>query len=63
METEKLLLIILAVFVALVIAVFQYLWKNKERSKLDYWLSFFRFLTIFLILLLLINPSLKKKSI
>jgi energy-coupling factor transporter transmembrane protein EcfT len=63
METEKLLLIILAVFVALFIAVFQYLWKNTARSQLDYWLSFFRFLTIFLILLLLINPSFKKNNI
>ncbi|NEW78678.1 MAG: VWA domain-containing protein [Gelidibacter sp.] len=63
METEKLLSIILAVFVALFIAVFQYLWKNKERSQLDYWLSFFRFTTIFLILLLFINPSLKNNNI
>lgn len=63
METEKLLLIILAAFAALFIAVFQYLWKNKERSQLDYWLFFFRFSTIFLILLLLINPSLKKNNI
>ncbi|MDO9038124.1 MAG: VWA domain-containing protein, partial [Lutibacter sp.] len=63
METEKLLLIILALFLALFMAVFQYLWKNTARSQLDYWLSFFRFLTIFLILLLLINPSLKKNNI
>ncbi|PKP08982.1 MAG: hypothetical protein CVU08_14740 [Bacteroidetes bacterium HGW-Bacteroidetes-3] len=63
METEKLLLIILALFVALYIAIFQYLWKNKERSQLDYWLSFFRFTTIFLLLLLLINPSIKKNNV
>ena len=63
METEKLLFIILAVFIALFIAVFQYIYKNKERSQLTYWLSFFRFVTIFLILLLLINPSLKKNNI
>ncbi len=63
METEKLLAIILAVFIALFIAAFQYLWKNKERSQLTYWLSFLRFTTIFLILLLLINPSIKKKNI
>ena len=63
METEKLLLIILALLVALSIAVFQYIFKNKEKSQLDYWLSFFRFITIFLILLLLINPSLKKNNI
>lgn len=63
METEKLLSIILAVFVALFLAVFQYIYKNKERSQLTYWLSFFRFTTIFLILLLLINPSLKKNNV
>ncbi|MBE0422766.1 MAG: VWA domain-containing protein [Lutibacter sp.] len=63
METEKLLLIILATFLALFIAVFQYLWKNKERSQLTYWLSFFRFMTIFLLLLLLINPSFKKNNV
>lgn len=63
METEKLLLIILAAFVALFIAIFHYLWENKERSQLDYWLSFFRFATIFLILLLLINPSIKKNKV
>ena len=63
METEKLLFIMLAVFIALFIACFQYIYKNKERSQLTYWLSFFRFMTIFLILLLLINPSLKKNYI
>lgn len=63
MDTEKLLLIILAAFAALFIAVFQYIYKNKEKSQLAYWLSFFRFITIFLILLLLINPSLKKDNI
>lgn len=63
METEIAFSIILAVFVALIIAIFQYLWKNKERSQLDYWLSFFRFVTVFLILLLIINPSLKKNNI
>ncbi len=63
METEKLLLIILAAFVALFIAVFQYIYKNKEKSQLTYWLSFFRFTTVFLILLLLINPSFKKNNV
>lgn len=63
METATLLSILGAVFIALCIAVFQYLYKNKERSQLIYWLSFFRFLTIFLILLLLINPSLEKNKV
>lgn len=63
MEIEKLLYICLAVFAALFIAAFQYLWKNEEKSQLNYWLSFFRFMTIFLILLLLINPSIKKINV
>lgn len=62
METETLLFIILAVFVALFIALFQYILKNKEKSQLNYWLSFLRFLSIFFILLLLINPSIIKKT-
>jgi hypothetical protein len=63
LETETLLYIILAVFAALTIAVFQYIFKNKEKSQLNYWLSFLRFLSIFTLLLLIINPSIKKNSI
>ena len=63
MKTATLLLILLAVVTALFIAAFQYFYKNKERSQLDYWLSFFRFSAIFLILLLLINPSIEKRTI
>ena len=43
-----------------------YIWssdKNKKEGQLKYWLSFLRFSTIFSILLLLINPSIKKKNI
>ena len=63
MSTATLLLIILAVITALFIAVFQYLFHNKEKGQLNYWLSFFRFLTVFLTLLLLINPSIIKKKV
>lgn len=63
METETLLFIILAAFTALLISVFQYIFKNKEKSQLNYWLSFFRFLSIFFILILFINPSIKKNTI
>ncbi|REE81829.1 hypothetical protein BX611_1368 [Lutibacter oceani] len=63
METETLLYIILAVFSALTIAVFQYIFKNKEKSQLNYWLSFLRFLSVFTLLLLIINPSIKKNNI
>ncbi len=57
------LYIILAVFSALTIAVFQYIFKNKEKSQLNYWLSFLRFLSVFTLLLLIINPSIKKNNI
>ncbi|PCH53238.1 MAG: hypothetical protein COC22_03040, partial [Flavobacteriaceae bacterium] len=61
METETLLFILLALFAALLIALFQYVFKNKEKGQLKYWLSFFRFLTYFCLLLLIVNPSIKKK--
>ncbi|WP_299527142.1 VWA domain-containing protein [uncultured Lutibacter sp.] len=60
METETLLFILIAVFAALLIAIFQYVFKNKEKGQLKYWLSFLRFLTYFSIFLLIINPSIKK---
>jgi len=63
LETATLLLIILAVFTALIIVVFQYLFKKTNKSQLNYWLSFFRFITLFLILILLINPSIERKNI
>lgn len=62
METAQLLLIISAVFVALFLAIFQYILKNKEKSQLNYWLSFLRFLSWLAIFLLLINPSIKKET-
>ena len=36
---------------------------DLEKSQLNYWLSFLRFLSIFTLLLLIINPSIKKNSI
>lgn len=57
------LYIILAVFIALFLAVFQYIFKSKEKSQLNYWLSFLRFLSLFCIFLVFINPSIVKKEI
>ncbi|WP_298366964.1 VWA domain-containing protein [uncultured Lutibacter sp.] len=59
----KTMFIVLAVLLALIVAFFQYLYKNKEKSQLKYWLSFLRFLSVFTILLLLINPSINKTEI
>ncbi len=63
METTTFLLIVIAAITALFLASFQYLFKTKIKSQLNYWLSFFRFLSIFSILILLINPSTKKENI
>lgn len=62
MEIATLLLIILAVFTAFFLTAFQYLCHSKYKSQLKYWLSFFRFITIFLTLILLISPSIKKNT-
>ncbi|WP_457610136.1 VWA domain-containing protein [Lutibacter sp.] len=62
METVTIAFIILAVFVALFIAGFQYLFYKKEKSQLNYWLFFFRFLSVLSILILIINPQIKKKK-
>jgi len=63
METATLLLIISATIFALFIAGFQYIYKTKEKSQLNYWLFIVRFLSIFSILILLINPSIKRTSV
>ena len=57
MQTETLLYIILAGIIALFLALFQYLYKKKSKSKLNMLFAFLRFLTIFSVLLLLINPK------
>lgn len=59
----KIFFILSAVVIAFVISFFQYLYKNKEKGQLKYWLSFLRFLSVFAILFLIINPSFKKTII
>lgn len=57
MQTETLLYIILAGIIALLLAGFQYKFNKKSMSKLNVLFLFLRFLTIFAVLLLLINPK------
>ena len=57
MSSETLLYIILAGIVALGCALFQYFYKAKSMSKLNMLFAFFRFLALFSVLLLIINPS------
>lgn len=62
METVTVLYIILAAIVALAIVVLQYVYKRKAKGRIYFLLAFFRFIGVFGILLLLINPQFSKKS-
>lgn len=57
MQTETILYIILAGIIALLLALFQYIYKSKRHKKVSILLTFFRFVTLFSVLLLLINPK------
>jgi hypothetical protein len=52
----------MAFFIALIITVFQYFYKTEGEGKLNYLLSLFRFLSVFFIVLIFINPTIKKTS-
>ncbi|WP_430426118.1 VWA domain-containing protein [Maribacter litoralis] len=62
MESITVLYIILAAIVALGIVVFQYIYKQKAKSKIYLLLAFLRFVGVFGLLLLLINPQFSQKS-
>ncbi|MFI0429141.1 VWA domain-containing protein [Mariniflexile sp. HMF6888] len=57
MQTETLLYIIFSGIIALLIAGFQYKFNKKSMSRRNMLFLFLRFLTIFSVLLLLINPK------
>jgi len=57
LTTQTLLYIILAGIIALILALFQYRYKQKGNSRKNTLFAFLRFLSIFGILLLLINPK------
>jgi hypothetical protein len=56
MTTNTILLLLLSLLIAGGLSFFQYLYKVKNKSKVGLFLAFLRFLTIFSIVLLLINP-------
>ncbi|WP_396634573.1 VWA domain-containing protein [Maribacter sp. R86514] len=62
MESITVLYIILAAIVALGIVVFQYIYKQKAKSNIHWLLAFLRFVGVFGLLLLLINPKFSQKS-
>ena len=57
MEIRTVLLIILAVIAALTIVFYQYFFKSRHKGKLRIVLSSLRFLVLFGVFLLLINPK------
>jgi hypothetical protein len=62
MAINTILLILLALIVAAGIAFYQYLYKANYKSRLHLFLAFLRFASIFLVLLLLINPIFSRKT-
>lgn len=62
MQTETITYIIISGILALVLALFQYIFKSKKTKKTYWLLAFLRFVSIFSILLLLINPKFDKLS-
>ncbi|WP_291868956.1 vWA domain-containing protein [Maribacter sp.] len=62
MQTQTVLFIILAAIVALILVLFQYYYKQKIKGKTTIGLSFLRFISIFGVLLLLINPKFTKNK-
>lgn len=57
MQTETVLFIGLAAIVAILVTLYQYFFRRKRQGKLYVFLAFLRFLGVFGILLLLINPQ------
>ncbi|MFK7782082.1 VWA domain-containing protein [Psychroserpens sp.] len=62
MQTDTITYIIISGTLALTLALFQYIFKSKKRTKIYWFLTFLRFVTIFSIVLLLINPKFEKLS-
>ncbi|WP_320814804.1 hypothetical protein [Flavobacterium sp.] len=61
MTNTTIFLIILSVVIAGLLSFYQYIYKVKNRSKVTLFLAFLRFISIFTILLLLINPIISRK--
>lgn len=63
MTTNTILLLLLSLVIAGGLSYFQYFFKAKNKSKVILFLAFLRFLAIFGLLVLLINPIMTKKSL
>lgn len=63
MNTNTILLLIFSVVIAAGFAYYHYIYKAKNKSKLNFFLAFLRFLALFSILLLLINPTITRNTL
>lgn len=63
MTTSTILLILLSVIISGVVAFYQYLFKVDNQNKTNWLLAFLRFISVFSLLLLLINPVVSRKVI
>lgn len=63
MTTSTILLILLSVIISGIVAFYQYLFKADNQNKTNWLLAFLRFVSVFSLLLLLINPVISRKSI
>ncbi len=63
MTTENLLYVIGAAIIALLIAIFHYFYKSKNKDKSTFLLTFLRFLSLFALFLLLINPKVSQNIV
>jgi hypothetical protein len=63
MTTNTILLLLLSLLIAGGLSFFQYYYKVKAKSKISLVLAFLRFVSIFGILLLLINPIMSRKTL
>ena len=61
MTTTTILFLLLSVIIAAGLSFYQYLYKVKNQSKLYWFLAFLRFISLFSIFLLLINPIISRK--
>ncbi len=63
MTTSTILLILLSVIISGAVAFYQYLFKADNQNKTNWLLAFLRFISVFSLLLLLINPVISRKTI
>jgi len=63
MTKTTIFLLLLSLIIAGLLSFYQYLYKVKNKSKLNLFLTFLRFVSYFTVFLLLINPIISRKTL